>query len=103
MRNDRSHPPHRGLVAVARLWLIVSVLALVAVASIDVEGDLTTSNVTSVVLITDRVVVDAPAVEERVEPGTSIRPSSGRLHPIFRCLLGVRSLWDHCARSIRGP
>ena len=104
MRTDRSRPRRRELVAVAHIWLIVSVLALVAVASIDVDGDLTTSNVTSIVLVTDRVVVDAAVVEASVETGDSVRPSTGRPKPtIFEYLLGARSLLANCARSIRGP
>jgi hypothetical protein len=102
MRNVRSHHQRRALVAVGHLWLIVSILALAAVAIIDVDGDPMTSNVTSVASFTDRFAVEAAAVEPSVETGTSIRPSRDRPQPIFK-YLGVRSLWARCARSIRGP
>ena len=85
------------------LWLILFVVALAAVAAIDVDGDPTTSNVTSVVLTTDRTTVDAAAVEASQEAGTSRRTGSGSLLSTVTYLLRVRPLGVSCKRSIRGP
>jgi hypothetical protein len=83
------------------LWLVVA-LALVSVAIIDVDGDPTTSNTTSVVA-NDRWGVGAATVQASSSPGTAISADRSRPRSIFRHLARVRSLVAPRTPSIRGP
>jgi hypothetical protein len=93
----------RASVATRSLWLLALVLSLAAVAAVDVDGDPTTSNVTSVVVMADGAVEDVAVADASSPVVASVRLRRGYPRAIAVYLLRVRSLWAPRTRSIRGP
>jgi hypothetical protein len=76
---------------------------LAVVAVVDVDGDPTTSNVTSIVLAESRAAAELQ-VDERLRAPAK-RPSHRARPP--RVMSGLwrraRNIWDCCTPPIRGP